>query len=131
MAIAAAAAVEAVEVGDGQVLERNGGQRRKAGQGWKCMPFIIGTYELVIAKICFPSLQPSPNLLLVPRFCRSDKLVPQPDVEERGRSTSGSATELARRLARSSVGFTDFASLDTFPVSPRRCECLVNFFHET
>jgi hypothetical protein len=50
MAIAAAAAVEAVEVGDGQVLERNGGQRRKAGQGWKCMPFIIGTYELVIAR---------------------------------------------------------------------------------
>ncbi|XP_047056341.1 protein NRT1/ PTR FAMILY 2.12-like [Lolium rigidum] len=43
MAVAAAAAMEAVEVGDGQVLERNGGQRRKAGQGWKCMPFIIGT----------------------------------------------------------------------------------------
>ncbi|KAM0931251.1 hypothetical protein ACQ4PT_000330 [Festuca glaucescens] len=43
MATAAAAAVEAVEAGDGQVLERNGAQRRKAGQGWKCMPFIIGT----------------------------------------------------------------------------------------
>uniref|UniRef100_A0ACD5XFU5 Uncharacterized protein n=1 Tax=Avena sativa TaxID=4498 RepID=A0ACD5XFU5_AVESA len=43
MAATAAAAAAAVEVGRGQVLERNGGRRRKAARGWKCMPFIIAT----------------------------------------------------------------------------------------
>ena len=88
MAAAAAAAIvetleEEVVVG-GQVLERDGGGgggggggRRRKSQGWKTMPFIIGTHSW----ICSPCLRPSPSLLLVWRKLQDSHSWPVATVE--------------------------------------------------